>query len=39
MIRPARNFAEGHHIIVALRNMKDADGNVIAGVTGVREVP
>ena len=24
VIRPARNFAEGHRIVVALRNLKDA---------------
>jgi hypothetical protein len=29
VVRPARNFAEGHHIVVALRNVKDASGNVI----------
>jgi hypothetical protein len=29
VIRPAKNFLEGHHIVVALRNLKDADGNVI----------
>ncbi len=29
VVRPARNFAEGHHIIVALRNMRDPGGNVI----------
>ncbi len=29
VIRPARNFAEGHRIVVALRNLKDASGNVI----------
>ncbi|MDP9332714.1 MAG: hypothetical protein M3Q30_05310 [Actinomycetota bacterium] len=30
VIRPARNFGEAHHIVVALRNMKDASGNTIA---------
>lgn len=30
VIRPARDFGESHHIVVALRNMKDASGNVIA---------
>jgi hypothetical protein len=29
VIRPARNFAEGHRIVVALRNLKDASGNTI----------
>lgn len=29
IIRPARNFLEGHRYIVALRNMKDAAGNTI----------
>ncbi|TJY64722.1 hypothetical protein E4T66_00280 [Sinimarinibacterium sp. CAU 1509] len=29
MIRPARNFQEGHRYIVALRRLKDADGNLI----------
>ena len=30
MIRPAIAFGEGHHIVVGLRNLKDADGNTIA---------
>lgn len=30
MIRPAIAFGEGHHIVVGLRNLKDADGNAIA---------
>ena len=29
MIHPAQNLAEGHRYIVALRHLKDADGNVI----------
>ena len=29
VVRPARDFGEGDHIIVALRNMKDANGTVI----------
>jgi hypothetical protein len=29
VIRPASDFGEGHHIVVALRNMKDANGNVL----------
>lgn len=30
ILRPAKNFLEGHRYIVALRNMKDAASNVIA---------
>jgi hypothetical protein len=30
IIRPAKNFREGHTYIVALRNLKDEDGNTIA---------
>ncbi len=30
VIRPARNFGEADHIVVALRNMRVASGNVIA---------
>jgi hypothetical protein len=30
VIRPARSFGESHHIVVALRDMKDASGNTIA---------
>ncbi|MFG2086369.1 hypothetical protein [Spirillospora sp. NPDC048824] len=29
IIRPARNFREGHHYAVALRNLRDASGNPI----------
>jgi hypothetical protein len=29
IIRPARNFEEGHRYIVALRNIKDAEGNAV----------
>ena len=29
IIRPARNFAEGRRFIVALRGLKDADGNTL----------
>src|SRR3954447_15824835 len=29
IIRPARNFEEGHRYIVALRNLKDAQGNPV----------
>ena len=30
VIRPAHNFAEGHRIVVGLRNLRDAQGNKIA---------
>jgi len=30
IIRPARNYADGHRIVVALRNLKDASGALIA---------
>jgi hypothetical protein len=30
MIHPASALPEGHHVIVALRNLRDADGDVIA---------
>ncbi|TDE18931.1 hypothetical protein [Actinomadura sp. 6K520] len=30
IVRPARNFREGHHYAVALRNLRDASGNPIA---------
>jgi hypothetical protein len=34
ILRPARNFEEGHRYVVALRNLKDADGDTIpAGAT------
>ncbi|TDD66070.1 hypothetical protein E1293_39595 [Actinomadura darangshiensis] len=29
IVRPARNFREGHHYAVALRNLRDASGNPI----------
>jgi hypothetical protein len=29
VIRPARNFTEGHRIVVALRDMRDASGKII----------
>jgi hypothetical protein len=29
ILRPARNFDEGHHYVVALRNLKDAAGAII----------
>jgi len=29
IVRPARNFREGHRYVVALRRLRDADGNVI----------
>jgi hypothetical protein len=36
LIRPARNFREGHRYIVALRDMKDAQGRAIAPGAGFR---
>lgn len=30
IIRPSRNFLEGHHYVVGLRTMKDASGDAIA---------
>jgi hypothetical protein len=36
VIRPARNFGESHHIVVALRNLKDASGNLIAATPSFR---
>src|SRR5207244_2792464 len=30
LIHPAKNFAEGHRYIVALRNMRDSSGHVIS---------
>jgi hypothetical protein len=35
-IRPGRNFAEGRRYIVALRNLKDAQGRTIAAQPGFR---
>ena len=35
-IRPGRNWREGHRYIVALRNLKDADGNTIRAQQGFR---
>jgi hypothetical protein len=32
LIRPARNFADGHRIVVAMRHLKKADGSEIAPV-------
>ncbi|XRQ03387.1 hypothetical protein ACN3XK_43195 [Actinomadura welshii] len=29
IVRPAKNFREGHHYAVALRNLRDGSGNVI----------
>ena len=29
IVRPAKNFLEGHHYAVAFRNLRDASGNVI----------
>jgi hypothetical protein len=36
IVRPAINFAEGHHIIVALRNLKDQTGTTIGAGPGFR---
>jgi hypothetical protein len=30
MVRPATSLLEGHHIVVAMRNLVDADGNALA---------
>jgi hypothetical protein len=35
-IRPGKNFREGHRYIVALRNLKDANGNTIPAQQGFR---
>jgi hypothetical protein len=29
IVRPARNFTEGHHYVVALRNLRDGPGSII----------
>jgi hypothetical protein len=36
IIRPAKNFREGHHYIVALRDLKDAGGRTISAGAGFR---
>jgi len=36
MIRPGKNLENGHRYIVALRNLKDADGNLIQAPPGFR---
>jgi hypothetical protein len=36
IIRPGKNLTDGHRYIVALRNMKDAQGKVIAAPPGFR---
>ncbi len=36
VIRPAKNFREGHRIIVALRRLDDASGNLLAPPDGFR---
>lgn len=36
MVRPAAALAEGHRIVVALRNLKDADGNLIPATEAFR---
>jgi hypothetical protein len=37
IIRPAKNFTEGHRYIVALRRMRTADGTVIAPSTAFKD--
>ena len=39
VVRPARNFAEGHHIIVALRNMQGLQRQHHSCFARVRDVP
>lgn len=36
LIRPAKNFRDGHRYIVALRNLKNADGGIIEAPAGFR---
>ena len=36
LIHPAVNFASGHRYIVAMRNLKDADGNTLSAPQGFR---
>src|SRR3954463_13978293 len=36
LIRPAVDWTEGHHYIVALRNLKDANGNTLTAQQGFR---
>ncbi len=38
LIHPARNLTEGHRYIVALRDLKDADGNVISPQPGFADL-
>ena len=36
IVRPARNLTEGHHYVVALRNLRDASGALVAPERGFR---
>src|SRR3954447_15793794 len=36
LIRPAKNYLEGHRYVVALRNLRDADGKVLKAPAGFR---
>jgi hypothetical protein len=38
VIRPAKNFREGHRIIVALRKLKDASGNKLEAPDGFKAI-
>lgn len=38
IVRPARNFLEGHHYVVALRNLRDSGGHAIAANSAFRKV-
>ena len=39
LIHPGKNLAEGHRYVVALRNLKDADGNVLQAPTWFAGAP
>ena len=39
LIHPAENFASGHRYIVAMRNLKDADGNTLSAPGGLPLLP
>ncbi len=39
LIRPGRNFLEGHRYVVALRNLRNGAGHLIAAPKGVRPDP
>ena len=36
LVRPARNFLEGHRYVVALRNLRDANGKLLKAPAGFR---